>query len=716
MDMRHEIEADDAQLADMVAVVRSAVQRRWLTLLLISSAIFALGALYVLRMTPQYVATARMRIDPSRNPLAAAAPGGGMQAEPSSEAIETEAQAMNSPDLARRVSRSLRLGDDPVTLKSLNRLPPSQVATSAQRETVIAGMLLRGLRVDRDKLTYILNVNFTGPDPVRAAAIANSFARTYIETRVVDKAGTAERQAQFFQRSLDDLSAQVRAADAQVAQFRARAGIVGNDNGGSASGAVGGGATIVDQQIAPLAASLADARSQAAAARANLAAAQGQVAQGGIDAVSQVLDSGVVADLRRQRAEVLRDLQQVRSRYGEKHPESIRVDNQLATLDAQIQAESRRVVVSLKAAAASSDARAGSLEASLHQLEVDRESDTRNAVLADSMEREAAAKRAMYDRMSQMSLASMQAARVSMGQATVIDLAEPPDRPSSPNRPLLLALALVAGLIVGGGTIAAQELTAGGLRSEKEMEEALGVPMLAALPRVDGNPHDVLIERPTSYYAESLRILRAALLGGRGVDAPQVIAITSAVPNEGKTTTALSFARTLAIANARTLLIECDVRRGAVRRLVKTAPSGAGLVEGLHGEAQADDAIMPGDVPNLDQLLVLSPYYSSEDLFGGNAMQRLLTTMRARYTHIVLDLPPILGLADGRFLSVLADATVLVIKWDATPANASQSALTLLHKDGGNVVGGVYSMVESSAEVIGGRYYSRQYSDYYNSR
>ncbi|WBH16357.1 AAA family ATPase [Sphingomonas radiodurans] len=434
--------------------------------------------------------------------------------------------------------------------------------------------------------------------------------------------------------------------------------------------------------------------------------------------MSEVLGSTVIAELRRQRADALRIRGEVEARYGERHPESLRVRDQIASLDGQIQAEARRVVGSLQATAASAEARADSLRTSLAGLESKRERTTRDSVAAEGLEREAAAKRALYEKMSQMSLESMQAARLSIAQAEVVDRAEPQPRPSSPNKPLLYVLSMLAAIAAGAGTIAVMEMTSGGFRSVEDVQEQLGIAVLAIVPKVPKtqNPADLMLERPTSMFAESFRIARAAILGVKGTRARKVIAITSSLPAEGKTTSAVAFARTLATANAKTLLLECDIRRAAVRQIVRTPAPTVGLIEVLHGEASLDEAIHPGDVPNLDQLLVLSPYFSAENLFGEGRMEQLLSTLRERYDHIVLDLPPLMGLADGRYLAVLADATAVVVKWGSTPVSAATSAINWLRSDGSNPVGVIYTQVDPSAHSVGGLYYySKQYSDYYQA-
>ncbi len=709
MEIARDSEAYEGRLSDLVVKIRETIRRRWLTLALVSAAVFGLGVAAVFMMTPQYSSSVRVRIDPTRNPLQSNPQSDSQALNP--EAIETEVTVLSSVDLAREVVRRQQLERDPEFTKKLDSAPDAASMTAAERQTAIANELLKRLSVGREKLSYILTIKYTSPNATKSATIANAFANAYIDTRVGSKIGTAERQSTWFKQRLDELGGEVNAADARAAAYRAKAGIVEGGANNSQSG------TITDQQIAPLSGQLATAESEAAAARASLQAAQRQISSGGLDSVAEVLSSPVIADLRRQRTEILRSVGEVQARYGDKHPEAIRVRDQLASVDAQLKEESQRVISSLQANANAADARADSMRGAMKRLEGQQASNTRNGVLAQSLDRDAAAKRAAYDRMSQMSLDSTQAAQNQIAQAEIIDRAAPSPTPSFPNKPLFIALAFIVALAAGTTTIAVQEMLVSGLRTVEDVETQLGIPVLSAIPKVPrmANPADLLLEKPTSLFAESLRIARAAIIGVRSTTPPKVIALTSALPSEGKTTTALAFARTLAANNARTLLLECDVRRAAMRALVGNPPTGPGIVEVLHGEATLEQAITPGDVPNLDHLLVSKPYFSSGDLFGGGQMETMLTTLRGRYDQIVLDLPPLVGLADGRFLAVLADATALIIRWDATPTPAVASALAWLKADGANPVGAIFTMVDASAEAIGGLYYSKKYSAYYQA-
>lgn len=708
MEITRAREGYEDRLSDLVVVVRDTIRRRWKTLAAITFVVLAIGVAIVMTMTPQYMATARVQIDPSRNPLAKN-DNNAKDESLSPEAIETEVSVINSLDLATKVVDKLKLENDP---ELTSQIQATELATMQPRDrkTAVGNILLRKLSVQREKLTYIISIQVSSVNPVKAARIANAFADEYIKTKINNQAGTARNQVQWFQDRLQKLQSEVSGAEAQVAGYRAAAGIVGSGGENSSGG------TIADQRVGPLSSQIAMADSVAAGATAQFNAAQQQAKRGGLDSVSEVRSSAVVGELRRQRADLLRSIGEIQARYGEKHPESVRVRGQLETVDKQINEEGERVLGSLRANAAASEAQANSLRSTMGSLETERARGMRAAVQADSLEREVNAKRAEYDRLSQMLLESTQAAQNSIAQAEIVGRAEAPLRPSSPNKPLLLGFALLMGLLAGSGVIAVQEMMTAGLRSSDDLD-ALGLALLASVPAVGKGtkPADLLLEKPTSIYSESFRIARASVLGVRSDKPSRIIAITSALPSEGKTTTALSFARALATGKSRTLLLDCDVRRAALNGSLDL-PNGVtpGIVEVLHGEATLQEAIRPSGVENLDHLLVKEPYFSSEDLFGGDGMQNILATLSEHYDKIVLDLPPLVGLADGRFLAALADATVLVVKWESTPVKAVASAADWLRNDGANPIGVIFTMVDSSAQVMGSLYYSKQYSSYYN--
>jgi len=248
----------------------------------------------------------------------------------------------------------------------------------------------------------------------------------------------------------------------------------------------------------------------------------------------------------------------------------------------------------------------------------------------------------------------------------------------------------------------------------------LGLPFLAAIPQLNARrlrdpegrrcaPADTLRHRPVSAYSEAFRTIRTVIRASGA----KVIAIGSTLPAEGKTTSGLSLARVMALSGDRVLLIDCDVRRAGLADALGVTPA-AGTIEVLRGNVALDQAILPDDIAGLDLLCVRVPTFTPVDLFDTGAMATLLAQVRQRYDHILLDTPPLLGVADSRTLAKLADGVVLLVKWNATPVSAIDGALAGLEQDGAIVMGGVLTMVDPHSEALGGQYYSAQYSRYYS--
>lgn len=697
--------AMETRLSDVVHSVKDMFARRWLTFFIVTAVTLALAITLLMLAPSKYEASAQLRIDPSRNPLASVQPDS--QASLSSEAMETEVSVLSSLDLAREVTRRYNLMNDPEFAKSLKDAGPMP---ESERLNLVAGALLKHLTVGREKLTYIISITFRSEDPVKAARIANGFAETYIQTRVGARRGAAEKQGEFFQRQLAQLEAAARQADAKVAQYRANAGLV--------KGAANG--TIIDQQVAPLSTELATAESQAAEARSNLQAARNQVARGGIDAVASVRTSPVIGELRRQRADIIRQMSTVAARYGDKHPEMVKIRDQLGQIDEQIEAEARRAIGSLEAASQAADARAASLRGAMSGLERQQASDTRASVLAESLERDATNKREAYEKIAAMSLQSSQAANNSIGQAEVVTAAEPPSRPASPNRPLLGILALIVSASLGAAAIIVQEMMASGMRSLADLESTLGVTLLGSVPDTRKGPKDVrtqdaagsIAQGTPSVYAESVRNVKASLVGLGGAEAPKVIAVTSSIPGEGKTVFSLSLARILAANGSSVVLVDCDLRRASIKDRIPGVGK-ADFVNVLKGEARLEDALVQDSVPTLHVLPVAKPNFNLEDPFSSAAMKDLLTRLRTRYQYVVLDLPPVMGIADTRAAAVQADAVAFLVRWGSTAPTLAQQALSLLKNDQAPVAGAVYTLVDPNQQVVGGLYYSNDYAAYF---
>ncbi|MGC1304247.1 MAG: polysaccharide biosynthesis tyrosine autokinase [Caulobacteraceae bacterium] len=700
-------------------------QRRWRLFTLIVVTMTILSVAVTLKLTPVFTSTAQIKIDPTvRREIDANTPNAtGM---PDQAVVDTEVAIMHSRAIAEAVVDKLGLAGDPEfstpkvgLLKRLAGGKPKPQTPADARETAIANAASH-LETRRAGGTYVVNVSFRALEPVKAAMLANAFADAYIQNSLSTRVQDASRQSTWLNQQLATLGSQAESADAAVARYKAASGI-------ATLGA--NGQTVTDQQIAQITTQLATAESEAAASRSNLQAAREQIANGGLESVSGVLSSNVIADLRRQRTEVMRNAAEINSRYGPLHPEAQKVQQQLDGLDQQIKAEGQRIVSGLQSASQSAEARASAIRAMLNELKGQQSGNERASVEADALQRQADSKHLIYNQLAQTAQLTGQERQSQETRGRIVDAATPAAVPSFPNKRLFAVLGLLMGVVAGAAVILLLEALETTVRTADDVESGLGTELIASVPRLTSRqfrgskskrPFDFVLSKPMSGFAEALRTVRSTLLlsgrpsahgGGR------VVAVTSALPNEGKTTCAASLARIMGMSGERVLLIDCDLRRRALQGMGRGEPT-AGLLDVLTGAATLEQALQPDIVKGVDLLTSRDTGFSPMDMLGGEEMRKLLNRLRNHYDHIVLDAPPVLAVADARTTSALADNVLLVVRWRKTTRVAARAALAQLENDGAPVSGVVLTMVDTwSRGAVGAHnpayYYSKAQKAYY---
>ena len=660
---------------------------------------------------PKFTAQSTVKIDPQQHVSLDTARDNSQL--PDSALVDTEASVIKSRAVLTDVVNRLGLVRDKEFGPKAN--DDEGAATAADRSV---DRLLKALNVDREGTNYLIDVKVTSKDAVKSAAIANAVVKAYLDFSERSRESAAEEQTHLLNQRLGQLGSEVEGEDARVAQYRAQVGIV--------SGA-GNNGTVTDQQISTIASQLAEAQARAAEATSKAQAAEHQVQSGNIEAVSEVLGSPVITDLRRQRTEIVRQQAEMSARYGPRHPDYIRVTEQLHQLDQQISAEAQRIYKGLESDARAAQAQAGSLAGNLARLKGQQSANAQATVQADSMQRVADAKRTIYNEMNRTAQETAQMAQLGDLQARVVAWASPPTRASFPNKPLFAALSIVIGAVVGvAGAFTAEALDSG-IRTVEDVEQGLGVPFLASLKRIPssqlrqlgprGRIWDYVVKKPMSSFAEAFRSIRSVILLAKdGETGGKVILITSALPSEGKTVSAVSLARVMAMSGDRTILIDCDLRRNSLRDLLPSPPT-AGLVEVLAGRAQLGDAVVADTVDGLDVLPLSGEQFTPKDLFSGPALTKLLEFFRSRYDFVILDAPPVLAVADTSALAIASDYAILMMRWATTSRYAAETALSRISATGVKVLGGATTIVDDRGlGELGERnpsYYDKMYRKYY---
>jgi succinoglycan biosynthesis transport protein ExoP len=701
----------------------------------VAALVFLAVVLVTMTATPMYTATANVMLDTRAEQVVnVEAVLSGLPAD--SSVVDTEVEILKSRRLAERVVNALQLDKDPEfnpalrspgLVSSAKNAVTSMIASvtpqEAQDEAIaeqkaqerVVDSVLRGLSVRRSGLTYVINVSFEAESAPKAATIANKFAELYLLEQLEAKFDATQQATNWLNSRLEGLRDQVLAAEAAVQQYRI------NNNLLSAAGT-----NLTETEISNYNQSLAEARAQVAEDEARLSTARSQLARGSTgDDLGEALSSPVIQQLRQQRATVSSRVADLQGRYGARHPEMLTANRQLTDIDAQIQAEIQRIISNLEAQVQVSRQRAAAIGGSLSNARGTLAGNNQALVRLNELERTAEASRTLYESYLNRYKETSSQQGIEQSDARVVSQATIPTGQSSPKVPLNLALGLVLALGCGVGAVVLAEMLDAGLATAEDVEQRLDVSYLGAIPLLSsvaegrvGAPIDYVVEKPLSSFAEAFRNLRASVMYSRLGETVKVVAITSALPGEGKTTTSVCLARSAAQQGSRVILVDCDLRRRSVNRMFGAEPQ-RGLIEVLAGEATLEEVMTIDSVTGVRLLPLAKSSLTPRDVFGSAAMDRLLEQLRQSYDLVVLDTAPVLPVADTRVLAPKADAVVFLAHWRKTPQHAIEAAFRLLSGTGAHLGGVALTQVDMKQQSKYGYgdpgYYYAEYKKYYVS-
>lgn len=690
-------------------------------------AVLVIAILITARQTPIYAALSHVALNARQSQIAPVGLNDHTSDPlvPGDTYVETQVSVIAGEPMAGRVVDALNLASRPrftqhpkpgMLGRFLNMFsapePKGTITPAAARQAAID--YLRGhLLVSRVNTTFALEIEFDSPDPKEAAEIVNEYARQYTSGDLLLKKQTGLGSRQWIAQRLDSVRSAAQADSDAVQRYRNAHNLLTTT-----------GSSLTEQEISSYNQGVAAARAEATenAARLNTARAQLRSGSAGDD-VGEALGSPVVGALRSRQAEAISNVASLTARYGPRHPDVLKAKSELAAINGQIDAEIRRVISNLDAKSQVSQQRLASLTGTLAGAQGNLAKSNEYLPGLNDLLKRAETSEALYE--SYLNRYKELSAREGTEQADadILSLAEAPTAPTSPNLLLNGVLALALGLGLGLAAAFIAEMSFSGVTTGDDIEQRLGVrylgsiPTLASVLRGGGKaPVNSIVTDPRSAFAESFRSLRASVQFAN-LRPFKVIAITSSLPQEGKTTAAICLARSMALSGERVVLVDCDLRRYGVSRFLRQDAAKPGLAEVLRGEAQIDDALVHDDATGMVVLPVSGSSSVDAELLTGTEMDVLLAKLRERYDFIILDTAPVLPIADARLVLGKADTAVFMVRWRKTPDHAVRAALRLLPADRVHLAGVALSRVNMRQQAKFGygddSFYYREYKSYY---
>lgn len=688
--------ADGNALPLLLRYWRIALRWRWVIAAVVLATVI-LGAVITMLMTPKYTATATIEISRQQDRVVQVQDVTPESNGADLEFYQTQYSLLTARSLAGRVATDLKLADDAKFFDTMKvRLPgqsmfsgpeaarstPSQRADRLRRAIDV---LLKNVTVVPIRGSRLVELSFESPDAQLSARVINAWTTHFIESNLARRFEATSYARKFLEQRLEQLRRRLEESERQLVSYASAQRIINIPSTGGTSGDRTDRPIVADDLAA-----LNSALSQATADRIK-AESRIQGASGG-GASDEALGNGAITALRQRRAELSADYAKLLVQFEPGYPQARALQRQIAELDRSIGREESRVREGAATGFREASARETGLKQQVEGLKGDLLDLRRRSIQYNIFQRDVDTNRQLYDGLLQRYKEIGVAGGVGTNNIAIVDPAEVPRDPSSPRLLLNLALALLVGIILAGAVTFALEQIDEAIKDPAELDRAMGLPPLGVVPRAEGDPLVMLQDRKSAAAEAYLSVqTNLAFTSDHGV--PRTLAVTSTRASEGKSTTSYAIALTLARTGRRVVLVDCDMRSPSVHSMVGIANE-RGLSNFLSGDDAFETAVVP--LPELGFAVmtagVIPP--NAAELLTGPRLGLLFDQLLTRFDHVIVDCPPVLGLADAPLIAGRVEGVVYAVKARGARARLIRQAIARLRSANGNLVGSVLTMFE----------------------
>ncbi|MEP0189043.1 MAG: polysaccharide biosynthesis tyrosine autokinase [Erythrobacter sp.] len=694
------------QLIDIAAIRGILFRQRWLVAFVLVAAAIG-GLVWTLMATPMYEARATVLVEPYGNFVVE-----GQDLTPdigSNEVaalLATQIAVIKSRKMANVVAADLNLGerydilgDDVDAGRPPNRSDEQWLLDKQQRAAdIIAG----GVVVDMPDSERILAIRYQSESPVLAAEMANAYADAFSKSDTQNRVESNEYAQEYLQEQIKTVRDKLQDAELAANTYARNSGIIVQQS--STSEDVTGAITVTTANLAAINQRFSGARAERIAAEQRWRAIQNLPAA----QLPEVQANPVLQNLVNERTKLQTELTELRQRYNDDFPAVKNANDQIAILNTQINKSSADIKATVRNAYTVALNQEKALEAELGSVKGETLVEQDSQVQFSVLEREAQALRdqlkVLLDRFNSISTA----ANVQSGTLTKLDPATVPGTPYSPNLFRNMTLSLVLGMALAGGLAVLRETFDDRIRSLDEVEDKIGLPLLGHTPFVESSDLEHEGTNRFSALMEAYASIRSTIDYTLARE-QNVIQLTSSQASEGKSTTGVILAELFASLGRKTLLIDADLRRPSVARLLDIEKPENGLVEVVLGHTDLQSTVVKGLHENLEILPIGSIAPNPTEILASPQMREFIEKVREEYSLVIFDSCPVMGLADAPLLSRVVDGTIFVLEANKVHFGQAKSAIKRVRGSGGNVFGVILTKYRA---LQAGQSYDYQYGYY----
>ena len=686
--------------------------------------VFTISVISTLRATRLYQASSKIAIYQDNQ---AALGFKNLEDNSTPEDMETEAAILRSDGLATHVISAIHLDEDP----SFSRVKPSALPTEDVIRTAdiepdpakVANLLAvfrGGLSVQIIPDSRLIQVSYTHPDPRLSAEIVNAVVRIFIEDNFKTKYESVSQASDWLTKELTDLQLKMQTSEEKLVRYQRDHGILGVDEKQN----------IVTSKLDELNRELTAAESDRIQKEADYRLA----IDGDPSAFTKTKDErtdGLIDKLQEKQADLDTQLAQVTTEFGSGYPKVSELKNQLKQVQVEIINESKRIQLKLRDAYLAAAEQEKLLRAAFEEQKKQANQLNESSIEYSLLKRDADSNRELYQSLQQKLKEAGVSAGLKSSNIRIVDVARTPAYPISPNVSRTLTLGFFLGLVAGIALAFVLENMDRTVRNVDEVSAISALPVLGIIPLQvssngyvrktltaisgrDGKPESpalIAYLRPKSESAEAYRSLRTSILLSAIGATPKILLVTSPLPQEGKTTISANIALILAQCGSRVLLVDADLRRPGLEKMLGLKSKG-GLSTLIGGIERIEDVVVRfSKVPNL-WILPAGPIPpQAAELIGSNQMSEYIARWREEFDHVIIDSPPCLSVTDAALLSPSVDRILLVARSGQTQKPALRRACDLLVQVNAKGIGVVLNALNMRTENY---YYGNRYGQYYD--
>jgi capsular exopolysaccharide synthesis family protein len=637
-----------------------------------------LGFLATYLQTPIYRAQALVQIDPPGQNISALSnpyPATAFNWFDYQNYYNTQYRIITSKALARKAIEKLELEES----------PPFKGA----REPAL--LFVSRVEVVPVPDTRLATIAVNHEDPQEAARWANTLAEAYLEQNLEAKIETTRNVYSWLQERLSAAEGDVESSEQILYEYTKEQGLFVPREG----------ASIGSETLGKLNEEATSAKTKRIELESILAQVD-KVRKSGdsLDSLPQIASDPLVQRLNMTKADLEVELVQLKNRYKEGHPKVKQVVTQIQQIQDAIDAQSEKIVDGMLADYQQLRRRERELLATIDSQRQETVEESRKAVQLEMLQRDAVSNKSLYEAILQKIKETDIAASLRENNVSVVERASIPSTPVKPQPVKNLVVALVLGLVGGCSFVLLRDYLDNTLKEQEDVEKYLKADCLAVIPKHDAAGDGVV--------TEAYRTLRSSLLFNRERDHGNIILLTSSIPQEGKSTTAINLARALAESGEATLVVDFDLRRSSVHSHLRLYRE-PGLSDYCSREMKLELVMQSTKEPNLSAVTSGKLPPNPPALIGSTAVKRFLEECRERFTWILLDAPPIVSVTDPLLLAKVADMVLMVVRYNQVDRKLARRSLIALRRTDARVVGVVLNGIDPKSDSY--HYYYSYYQE-----